>query len=74
MIRWGKGTKSTIVMVRWGLTGNRKARMYVAGGIRVEGKEGSTETTAARLRTCKRGLGSYNCWRAVRPVNAVLIG
>ena len=47
--------------------------MYVARGIRVNGKYGGKEATEARLGTRQRSLGSYNIWRAVRPVNAPLL-
>ena len=41
--------------------------------MRVEGKQGGKEATEARLGTSQRGLGSYNCVRAIRPVNVPLL-
>ena len=34
---------------------------------------GDTEAIEARLGASQRGLGSYKVWRAVRPVNALLM-
>ena len=47
------------------LTNRGRVALRGRGGV-----EGDTEAFEAKLGACRRGLGSYNRTRAVRPVNA----
>ena len=51
-------------------------QVYQTNRVPLQGRggvEGDTEATKARLGTCQRGLGSYNCLRLVRTLNAPLM-